>query len=257
MALQKKRQKLTVTVVAEIHYSEEQQVPTQQQPEREAVESVDTCISKSRLTSKQSTLTTFFQKHVWRTQRQLRLLCLYLHFSCHVFYTSKSWLTHLWKQITLPSLLQSWLMNSRDRWGCLFYILKLWTSDTLWFSKLHHQFSPGCSQWGQGCSAHIDLFNISHCMWLQTPIQKAVLSVLNRMQWVQASKPFLLTTVDHMMFKVCCKIFWDNSLIQLLFSLITKLTYCQHPWWLVLSVCMLVCVYACVCVCYAFSRTKQ
>ena len=61
-----KRQKLTVTVVAEIHHSEEQQVPSQQQPEREAVESVDTCISKSRLTSKpkQSTLTTFFQKHV-------------------------------------------------------------------------------------------------------------------------------------------------------------------------------------------------
>ena len=61
-----KRQKLTVTVVAEIHHSEEQQTPSQQQPEREAVESVDTCISKSRLTSKpkQSTLTTFFQKHV-------------------------------------------------------------------------------------------------------------------------------------------------------------------------------------------------
>ena len=61
-----KRQKLTVTVVAEIHHSEEQHVPSQQQPERKAVESVDTCISKSRLTSKpkQSTLTTFFQKHV-------------------------------------------------------------------------------------------------------------------------------------------------------------------------------------------------
>ena len=61
-----KRQKLTVTVVAEIHHSEEQQVPSQLQPEREAVESVHTCISKSRLTSKpkQSTLTTFFQTHV-------------------------------------------------------------------------------------------------------------------------------------------------------------------------------------------------
>ena len=61
-----KRQKLTVTVVVEIHHSGEQQVPSQQQPEREAAESVDTCISKSRLTSKpkQSSLTTFFQKHV-------------------------------------------------------------------------------------------------------------------------------------------------------------------------------------------------
>ena len=73
MVLEKTRQKsvgpaekLTVTVVAEIYHSEEQQVPSQQQPEREAVESVDTCISKSRLTSKrkQSTLTIFFQKHV-------------------------------------------------------------------------------------------------------------------------------------------------------------------------------------------------
>ena len=66
-----KRQKLTVTVVAEIHHSKEQQVPSQQQPEREAVESVDTCISKSRLTSKpkQSTLTTLCQKHVHKELR--------------------------------------------------------------------------------------------------------------------------------------------------------------------------------------------
>ena len=138
---------------------------------------------------------------------------------------------------------QRWLVNSRDRWGCLFYILKLWTSDTLWFSKLHHQFSPGCSQWGQGCSAHIDLFNISHCMWLQTPIQKAVLSVLNRMQWVQASKPFLLITVDHMMFKVCCKVFWHNSHSVVILSN-NKINILSAP--LMTST---VCVYACVCLC--------
>ena len=57
-----KRQKLTVTVVAEIHHSEEQQVPSQQQPEGEAVESVDTCISKSRLTSKPKHLDNFLSK---------------------------------------------------------------------------------------------------------------------------------------------------------------------------------------------------
>ena len=146
---------------------------------------------------------------------------------------------------------QSWLMNSRDRWGCLFYILKLWTSDTLWFSKLHHQFSPGCSQWGQGCSAHIDLFNISHCMWLQTPFQKVYCQSstgcsecrqVNHSYWSQ-----LITWCLRFVVR-----FSETILIQLLFSLITKLTYCQHPWWLVVVLCLCVClcvsmlVYVCV-----------
>ena len=154
---------------------------------------------------------------------------------------------------------QSWLMNSRDRWGCLFYILKLWTSDTLWFSKLHRQFSPGCSQWGQGCSTHIDLFNISYKHQFRKPYCQSSTGCsecrqVNHSYWSQLITWCLKFVVR----------FFETILIQLLFSLITKLTYCQHPWWLVLSVCMLVCVYACVCVCYAcvcvcyaFSRTEQ